>query len=874
MRDEILLDTKNQLPFLRPGAIRREHIEKHLNDSFLDAKGLLRKLTLIVAPAGYGKTSLAVAWVQSMSVRSCWVSIDRGDNDPVRFFSYVISALQTVNENIGQAILAALKSPQLPPPEAFLTPLINAINDHQEPIILVLDDYHLIETMVIHRAMNFLIANMPRNLHVVTISREDPPFPLHTLRAKGQMVEIRQEDLAFRKDETVALFKYLTNQLISEYEAHLIHQQTEGWVTGIQLAALAFQNRKEKVAAFRDMEKGSSYILDYLFNEIFKAQSESVQNFLMKTSILDQFTPGLAAAVSGQADSDGIINLLYKSNLFINPVEENGNCYRYHRLFRDLLRKQLQMESSIDPATLHLIASKWYEQRGSARESIQHALDGKHWMRAAGQIGKVSDQMLKNGQLTTLLHWMGMLPDALFGQSVDLCLVFVWPLMLSGQLEKANKFIRQAISQTKEGTEEMGQIAAAQAYLAQTRGMKEDLVRYSEMALALLPPADLASRGVVALNLAMAHWHEGEMERARKPLAEALPIAERSGNVYVEVSARLFLARIEAVAGKLKEAAVITEKLVQNPKGVPIENLALTDMAMYYYEWNNLDKALAYIEAALTQLQRSSIESFKLAALMIKMRILMAIGSTRELPSLNEVCEELLLNNSIDETMRARWAAFNVEKAIYVGNITSAKNWLAQINTPIDAHPFYRFLQLSPIRIYITESKTEMADTLLKKANKRSEKMGWGYGRVWLLARLAIVTADEAQRLEYLQKAIEIGYRGNMVRTFIEAGQELVPLLKSMRDGSEKNIYIDILLQEFVNYGQKEQLKEREHVLSEREIEVLQLVSKGLSNQQIADKLVISISTVKSHIHHIYTKLDSTNRMHAATLAREMHIIT
>lgn len=873
MKDAILIGTKNQMPFLRPGIVKRKRIEKRLADSLLDGDGFIRKLTLIAAPAGYGKTSLAVSWLWDITVKSCWVSIDAGDNDPARFFAYVISALQTVNEDIGQETLAALRSPQLPPPEALIGPLINAISDHRTPMILALDDYHLIETMVVHRAMNFLIKNIPRNLHVVIVSREDPPFPLHELRAKGQMVEVRQKDLTFREGETAALFKYLSDRPISENEAHLIHEQTEGWVTGIQLTVLAFQNRQEKATAMKDMGKGSSYILDYLFKEIFQSQSDALQDFLMKTSILAQFTPELANAVSGHSESGAMIDSLYQSNMFINPIEEGGNCYRYHRLFRDLLRKRLQMESSIEPATLHLKASEWYERRGSMRESIQHSLDGRHWERAAGQIGAASDQMLKNGRLTTLLSWMGMLPDALFNHSADLCLVYIWPLMLSGQLEKADGFIKRALSGTKDGTETMGHIAAAQAYLAQVNGAREDLVRYSEKALALLPATDQSSRGIVSLNLGMAHWHDGEMERAREPLAEALPIAERSGNVYAEVSARLFLARIEAVAGKLAEAAGITEKLVKNQKGVPIENLALTDMAMYHYEWNELEKAHEYIDTALAHLKKGSIAGFKLAALMIKMRILMAMGSAKDLQLVHETCEELLSDNSISEAIRARWATLNVETAIYEGNIASARHWLARCDAPVDAHPFYRFLQLSPIRIYIAEGQTEKAENTLRQANKRAAKMGWVYGQVWLLTRLALVTADAQQRLECVRKAVEIGECGNMVRTFTEAGQELVPLLEEMRSGSAKTAYIDKLLQEFADNVQRTLSEEREQVLSERELEVLQLVSAGLSNQQIAEKLVISISTVKSHIHHIYNKLDATNRTQASAKAREMGII-
>jgi LuxR family maltose regulon positive regulatory protein len=568
-----------------------------------------------------------------------------------------------------------------------------------------------------------------------------------------------------------------------------------------------------------------------------------------------------------------MLQKLYKSNLFIVPIIEDGAWYRYHRLFLELLRQRLRLQKTLSAEELHLKASEWYEKNGFMDASIHHTLAGSHWERAVKQISSQSDNLLKNGRISTLLLWLKKIPTDFYDSSADFCLIYVWPLLLSGQLDEAASYISRAEKAAGGDPEVIGQIAATQAYLAQAKGSTEELVQYSEMALSLLPADDDSSRGIVALNLGIAYWHAGKMESAEEPLKEAIPAAHRSGNTYVEISARLFSARVAAVHGKLQKAAEITRALVAIRRGIPIENLALTDLAMYHYEWGEFEKAREYIDSALEKFQRGSVVKFTLAGLMIKIRILIAQGKMHEAEPLIEQCKSYVSNPAMSEQMRSRWAALNVELALHKGNIKEAKGWLEKNTRQLDAHPFYRFLHLAPIRIQLAENEFVKAREMLAHAHKEAHDHKWDYGMVWLLSHMAVTDESEQRALKYLNTALDIGYDGILLRTFIEAGPKLLPHLRKLAARYEHPEYIGEIIEAIEIENKADSPLSGNQKLSVREVEVLRLVTAGLTNRQIAEQLVISISTVKSHIHHICTKLDAINRTQAAAKARELGII-
>ncbi|MBC8450567.1 MAG: hypothetical protein H8D78_22765 [Chloroflexi bacterium] len=491
-----LLSTKLYVPPVRPELVPRPRLIERLN------AGLHRKLTLVSAPAGFGKTTLLSEWTQQSEFSVAWVSLDRDDSDPARFWAYFIAALQTVQADVGEGALAVFQSPQPPPIEAILTTLINEIATLPDPFALVLDDYHLIQAQPIHSALAFLLDHLPPQIHLVIAGRADPPLPLARLRGRGQLTELRETDLRFTLDEAATFLNQVMGLGLSAEDVAALEARTEGWIAGLQMAALSMRGRKDIpgfIAAFTGSHR---YILDYLMEEVFQQQSADVQDFLLKTSILERFTAPLCDAIAEREDSHDVLLALERANLFIVPLDESRQWYRYHRLFADLLRHRLQIAGPQDLVPhLHTRASQWYEAEGFAAGAVHHALAGSDWERAATLILDVSETMLKRGELVTLLGWLQALPAEVVRVRPQLCLTYGWALILTGQLDAAESYLGQAEGAAQDDAALLGDIVSAQAFIARIRGDDSRTIELSQRALSLLPQDDLSARSIVAVNL-------------------------------------------------------------------------------------------------------------------------------------------------------------------------------------------------------------------------------------------------------------------------------------------------------------------------------------------------------------------------------------
>jgi len=391
-----LLTTKLYVPPVRPELVSRPRLIERLNE------GLTRKLTLVSAPAGFGKTTLVSAWVRAVRespLGVAWLSLDEEDNDPVRFLTYFIAALQRIDPSIGQAAQAMLQAPQPAQPETLLTSLINDIAATPSPFILILDDYHLIHTLPIHQQLAFLLAHQPPSMHLGLVSREDPPLPLSRLRARGQTVEIRQDDLRFTAEEATEFLRRMMRLELPSADVAALHRRTEGWIAGLQLAALSLRGHDDIHRLVQSFTGSHRYVLDYLIEEVFKQQPAAVQDFLLKTSILDRFTAPLCDEVTAREDSRELLLNLEQANLFIVPLDESRQWYRYHRLFRELLRS---LQEARHLAPLHQKAARWYEQNGLLDEAMQHALAAEDWDEAERMMESAASQAIRNGQFVTL----------------------------------------------------------------------------------------------------------------------------------------------------------------------------------------------------------------------------------------------------------------------------------------------------------------------------------------------------------------------------------------------------------------------------------------------------------------------------------------
>lgn len=865
---EQLLTTKLFIPSTSPDLVSRPRLIERLNE------GLHHKLTLISAPAGYGKTSLAIEWLRGLQVPYTWLALDEDDNDPTRFLTYLIAALDQVNAEIGSDARGMLASPQPPPHEVVLTVLINRLNSLETPLVLVLDDYHLIQFKQVHSQMTFLLEHQPDHLHQVYLSREDPPLPLHRLRARRDMLEIRQDDLRFTAEEATTLFNRLAGIDLSREDIEALNQRTEGWVTGLHLAALSLKDHAD-AQHFIDSFTGSNrYVLDYLFEEVFRAQPEAVQSFLKTTSILNRLTPPLCDTLTGRVDGRAQLEALERANLFIVPLDSSRQWFRYQHLFADLLRHMLRLSADPPEAVLHRRASQWYSEHGHPREAVRHALAGEDWGSATELILVSVDDMLKRGEVATLLNWFERLPEKIIHTHAELCLDYGWALSLSGQVQAAGEILRRAEQLAGEEQAKLGEIAAAQAFLAQTLGDGLQLIEKSRLALALLPEDDLSQRGIVALGLGIAYWHLGLLDEGQEALEDALIACRGSGNIYGETSALIFLARSLAVRGQLHQALVELDEVAALAETKPVMPLVYLDLYSLHYEWNNLEVASRYLSQFKKKSQQMGNPEFQAIAHTSQARLQLAQGSPAAATrSLNQA-GQLLQTTDIPSRTQARYIDLKVQLALASGDLDAARGFSPQLAPDVDYHPFYRFLGLTPARLSLAVGRPDQAAEKLAAAAETAIRNDWVYGLIAarILQALAAGSSDEAQ--EFLAEALTLAQPQGYIRIFADTGEALVPLLQEAAQRGCFPEYIGRILSA-IRVADQATLAQAALVepLSPRELEVLRLLVAGLSNREIAARLVLSLGTVKSHIHNIYGKLEVSNRAQAIHRTTKLELL-
>ncbi len=551
-----LLQTKLYMPRLRPSLVPRPHLIQKLNQGVQQGC----KLTLISAPAGFGKTTLVSEWVSDLRPVAtqegqiansiAWLSLDESDNDYARFLTYFIAALNQVEgakTAIGEGSLGMLQSPQPPPTETVLTPLINEIATIPDRIILVLDDYHVIESSQVDDVLAFLLENLPPHFHLVIATREDPHLPLSRLRARGHLTELRAADLRFTFSEAAEFLNQVMGLNLSPEDIAALETRTEGWIAGLQLVALALQGTismqsQETPTKFIKTFSGSHrLILDYLVDEVLEQQLESVQTFLLQTAILDRLTGSLCDALTGQDNGQETLEMLEHKNLFIVPLDGERQWYRYHHLFADLLLQRLSQTQSAQLTSLQRKASKWYEENRFTDEAIEYALQGEDFERGADLIELAWPAMDESFQSDKWLGWVKSLPDEMACARPVLSVGYAWALLNSGQMEAADTRLKDAerwLEPTADMSEQMDEpptkmvvvdeeqfrslpasIATIRAFLAQAFGDMPSTVKYARRAIGLLPEGDYITRGRVAVILGLAYWASGDLETSPMPMA-------------------------------------------------------------------------------------------------------------------------------------------------------------------------------------------------------------------------------------------------------------------------------------------------------------------------------------------------------------------
>src|SRR5437588_6964626 len=574
-----ILTTKLYIPPLRPNVVSRPRLIERLNE------GLLRKLTLISAPAGFGKTTLISAWVKGIERPTAWLSLDEGENDPARFLTYLVAALQTIAATIGKGVLGVLQSSQPPPIEAILTALLNEITTLPDHFVLVLDDYHLIDAKPVDMALTYLVEHLPPQMHLVIATREDPQLPLARLRARSHLTELRAADLRFAASEASAFLTEVMGLSLSAADIAALEDHTEGWIAGLQLAALSMQGHHDVAAFIRAFAGDHRYIVYYLVEEVLQRQPEPVRRFLLQTSILDRLSGPLCDAVTGQEEGNARLEALERGNFFVVPLDDQRHWYRYHHLFAEVLSARLMAEQPAQVATLHRHASAWYEQHGSVADAIRHALAAEDFGRVADLVELAVPAMARSRQEATVLGWLKALPDELVHVRSVLSVGYAGALLVSGEFEGVEARLRDAerwLDTTADRTElafassaEMvvvdeaefrrlpGQIAVYRAAQAQAVGDVANTMKYARRALDLVPEDDHLGRGSAAGFLGLAYWTSGDLEAAHRSYAECMVLVQRAGHISDAIGCSIALADIRISQGRLREAMSTYERGLQ-----------------------------------------------------------------------------------------------------------------------------------------------------------------------------------------------------------------------------------------------------------------------------------------------------------------------
>ena len=893
-----LLKTKLYMPPLPSEMVRRPRLVDRLK------AGFSRKLTLISAPAGFGKTTLLSECFSSSETPVGWVSLDPDDNDPSRFWAYFISAVQKLYPGLGEAAMEMIDSPQPPTFDTLLTELINEMPDCGDlpghPCVVVLDDYNAIDEKSIHKGVTFLIDRMPAQLHLVISTRVDPPLPLARLRAGGQLCEFRTGDLRFTPEEAAALLNDLMGLGLSEKDIAVLDARTEGWVTSLQMAALSMRGRDDISGFVASFGGSHRFVLDYLSEEVLSRQTADVQLFLLETSILERMSGALCDAVTARKDGGEVLRRLEESNLFVTPLDEERTWYRYHNLFADLLQRRLHQMEHNKVKLLHSRASKWCERNGLTDEAISHALSAGDCERAANLIERAAESTLMRSEVNTFLGWVEALPDEIVHCRPRLCAFNAWALLLSGRpLATIEEHLRAAAESDPAGLAS-GEVAMLRALMAALKGDTRESTELANQALQLLPEESCFLRNVVACNLGLVYMLTGDVGSALPVFEEAVRVGRDTGNLMLTVIGLNRLAELHVTRGQLREAKTYYDwilELAADAKGnlSPIAGTALVGLGELLREWNDFESAKRCLREGIDLMTKWQEAGATLGYVALA-RIKQAEGDQSGAGEAIERAKQQALAFDATEIDDIEVAVYETGLYIARGNLEGATRWVeesgltegvSRAEVSSSGHLPYAVRELQHVmwaRVLIAQGRADGALEILDPLLLAAE----GLGRTGSVIRILILKAlafdargDSLRATKSLERALSLAQPAGYVRAFVDEGEAMARLLRRTVTNGATREYVQRLLAAFPaleaaasSRGKTSKVQGAlVEPLSERELEVLRLVAAGRSNRDIAEELCLAIGTVKKHIYNIYGKLNAKRRTEAVTRARELGLI-
>jgi LuxR family maltose regulon positive regulatory protein len=899
-----ILATKLYIPPPRPKIVLRPRLIERLNEGI--SSGC--KLILISAPAGFGKTTLVNEWAASCNRPVAWLSLDEGDNDPNRFLSYLIAALQTlalskvegIAANIGEGVLNALQSPQPPSTEAILTALLNEITTIPDHFSLVLDDYHLIDSKPVDNALAFLLEHLPPQMHLVIASREDPHLPLARLRARGQLTELRAADLRFTPTEVADFLNQVMGLNLSVEDIAALETRTEGWIAGLQLAALSMQGHQDAASFIHSFTGSHHFVLDYLMEEVLQQQSESIQAFLLRTSILERLCGSLCDAVLPAPSTSGqetagqeTLEYLERTNLFIVPLDSERRWYRYYHLFGDLLRQRLGKPKEF--AEFHLRASQWHEENGDLGAAFHHAIAAGDFVRAAGLAEAAWQGMEGSFQTAGWLGWVKKLPEEVIRARPALCVELGSAFSLAGEPETSEIHLQnaeQALAGAVDKAELkrfQGSIALARAYNAQVQGNLADTVKYAEQAIQLIPENDFYRRSQAAITLECTHWASGNLESAIRAIGDWMESMTQLGNHVFVVASAFGVADLLVGLGRLSEAERTYLDALQlaaqhGPEAEHITAHHHLGLSIIHRQRGDDTLAAHHLKRAAELGLHTTLADWQYRWHVAQAQLKEAAGDLESALALLDEAKRVYIQTVVPDLRPI--AALKARIYLKQGQPDKARAWAVErgLSLADEVSFLHEFEHLTLARLEIANPLVNALLARLLQAAEAQKRRGSALDILLVQALVHEAQGNRPQALDALEHTLALAEPEGYVRIFVDEGEAMRSLLRLLIEKQSRNRdhplsdYVDKLLAAFTQpvaapksaiIHQKSDMIEP---LSERELEVLKLLRSELSGPEIAQQLIVSLHTLRTHTNNIYNKLGVNNRRAAVRRAEELDL--
>lgn len=904
---DALLATKLRTPHPRVGWVARPRLVRQLQ------AGTERELVLVCGPAGFGKTSLLAAWAQGHDRPVAWLSLDAGDNDPVRFWRHVTAALESVQPGVAERVGPVVPGAAATPFAGAVTALVNEFAATTAEVSLVVDDYHVVESSDVHRSMEFLLDHLPSALHVVLASRSDPPLPLARLRARGQLVELRAGDLRFTHEEAAQLLRTEVGTHLADPVVAALGDRTEGWAAGLHLAALSLQGRGDVARFVAEFSGSHRFVLDYLTEEVLERLPAELRTFLLETSVLDRLCGPLCDAVVGRPDGQQLLEAVERASLFLIPLDEERRWWRYHHLFADLLRANLHAQFPGRAPELHRAAATWYADHGLPDDAVRHALAAGDTARAAELAEEhLEEQVWRRAQGATIAGWLAALPSEEIHRRPLLTLGQAVAALMAGRLDAVEPLLATAERALERAPAEPYRasldrrfsvlanipagIAVCRADLARMRGDAEAEQAFARVALSHVTEQDDLLGSVARYQVAFGDWLAGRVAAAERGLAEVF--AERVASAQHDLLPRAAfdLGAVQLARGQLRTAARTFElgfAVTDGDGPSPSAGMLHVGLAEVHFERDELAEAQRLVATGIEHCRRLAYLPALIAGLILLARLRLAEGDPAGALAAVEEADRAMPQAVADPRLPV--SALRAHLAVARGDLTEAGQWVRTAGLSVEDEPVY--LREPEYRVFarllVARGDPVAALAVLERWRALAVDQGRGVSIVRL--RLSEVLAhdaagDHTAALRALAEALTLAAPEGYLRVFLDEGAPVAALLRELAVGRRleqlgarkvPGAFLQELVEAFDRHGTRGRPRRGGGVaapglpvpLSTREHEVLTLMASGHPNRAIAEKLFITVDTVKRHVTHVFEKLAVANRTQAVARARELGLL-